>query len=133
MKKIISVVLALVFLLCFSGCGISFTAEKIISDSEIFSENEINAAMFRVYKKFGLDFEGCVLLEIEYDEYYSKPRAAEWAENYGYDEGIVLLSKFYVAAEGDGSLALGETYSNWNWILVRNENGPWKLMTWGYG
>ncbi len=132
MKKITAFVLVIIFIFCFSGCGISFTAEKIISDSEIFTEREINSAMFKVYKKFGLDFEGCVLLEIEYDEDYSKERADDWALNYGYDEAIVLLSKFYVAAE-NGSLALGETYSGWNWILVRNENGPWKLMTWGYG
>ena len=61
-------------------------AEKIISDSDIFTEDEINSAMFKVYKKFGLDFEGCILIELEYDEKYSKERAKEWAENYGYDK-----------------------------------------------
>lgn len=133
MKRFLAVFLALIIIFCFSGCGIPFTAKRIVSDSEIFSAKDINSAMFKVYKKFGIDFEGCVLLEIEYDEEYSKERADDWAENYGYDEGIVLLSKFYVAAESDGSLEPGETYSKWNWILVRNEGGPWKLMTWGYG
>ncbi len=132
MKKITAFFLALVCIICFSGCGMPFTAEKIISDSELFSEREINSAMFQVYKTFGLNFEGCVLLEIEYDEEYSKDRAEEWAEHYGFDEGIVLLSKFYVAGE-NGSLASGETYSKWNWILVRNNGGSWKLKDWGYG
>ena len=133
MRKITAFLLALICVLCFSGCGIPFTAERIISDSELFSESEINSAMFQVYKTFGLHFEGCVLLEIEYDEEYSKARAAEWAEHYDCDEGIVLLSKFYVAGESDGSLAPGQTYSKWNWILVRNKGGSWKLKDWGYG
>lgn len=133
MKKFLAAVFAVIMIFSFSGCGISFMAEKIISDSDIFTEDEINSAMFKVYKKFGLDFEGCILIELEYDEKYSKERAKEWAENYGYDEGIVLLSKFYVAAEGDGSLAVGETYDGWNWILVRNKGGVWRLVTWGYG
>lgn len=133
MKKITAFFLLFITIIGFSGCGMPFTANKIISDSQIFSEKEINSAMFKVYKKFGLDFEGCVLLELEYNEEYSKQRADDWAENYGADEAIVLLSKFYVATEGDGSLEPGETYKDWNWILVRNENGPWKLMTWGYG
>ena len=133
MKKVLALIFAAVCVFCFSGCGISFTAERIVSESEIFTEEDIDRAMFAVYKKFAFDFEGCVLLELEYDEDYSKPRAEDWAENYGYDEAIVLLSKFYVAAEGDGSLEPGETYAKWNWILVRNKGGSWKLMTWGYG
>ncbi|MBQ7874757.1 MAG: hypothetical protein IJ306_06315 [Oscillospiraceae bacterium] len=133
MKKVLAIILSAVCVFCFSGCGISFTAEKIVSESEIFTERDIDKAMFAVYKKFAFDFEGCVLLEIEYDEEYSKERAEGWAEQYDSDEAIVLLSKFYVAADGDGSLKPGETYSKWNWILVRNEGGPWKLMTWGYG
>ena len=132
MKRIFAVLLVAICVFCFSGCGISFTAEKIVSESEIFTEKDIDKAMFAVYKKFAFDFEGCVLLELEYDEDYSKPRADDWAENYGYDEGIVLLSEFYVYGE-NGSLAQGETYSKWNWVLVRDGNGPWKLMTWGYG
>ena len=132
MKKFLALVLAAVCVISFSACGISFTAERIISDSDIFTEAEINSAMFKVFKHFAFNFEGCVLLELEYDEEYSKDRAEEWAETYGYDEAIVLLSKFYVAAEGDGSLAPGQTYSKWNWVLVRNKGGAWKLITWGY-
>ncbi|MBR2041241.1 MAG: hypothetical protein IKL57_05450 [Oscillospiraceae bacterium] len=131
MKKIAAFFLAIIFIVCFSGCGIPFTAKKIIDESEIYSERDIEKAMNAVYCEFA-GFEGCVLLELEYDEEYSKERADDWAENYGADEAIVLLSKFYVAAE-NGSLTPGKTYSKWNWILVRNNNGPWKLMTWGYG
>lgn len=131
MKKILVFIMAAICAFCFSGCGIPFTAEKIIGDSELFRKSEIDRAMDEVYKQF-LTFEGCVLLEIEYDEEYSKERADDWADNYGYDEGIVLLSKFYVAGDNP-SLAKGETYSKWNWVLVRNKGGAWELKTWGYG
>lgn len=131
MKKAIAFIMAAVCVFCFSGCGVPFTAKKTIGDSEIYKAKEIDRAMKEVYERFAF-FEGCVLLEIEYDEEYSAPRGKDWAENYGYDEGIVLLSKFYVAGDNP-SLEKGETYSKWNWVLVRNKGGAWKLMTWGYG
>ncbi len=131
MKKFIAVVFAVLTVFCFSGCGIPFTAEKIVSDSEIFREKEIDRAMMEVYKQFAF-FEGCVLLEIEYDEDYSKERAEGWAAQYDADEAIVLLSKFYVAGENP-SLEQGKTYKGWNWILVRDKGKTWELKTWGYG
>ena len=133
MKKLAAFVLAIIFIISFSGCGMSLGAEKVISDSEIFRPGEINKAMFVVYKHFMLHFEGCILLKVEYNEEYSKPRAKEWAEHYDADEAIVLLSDFYVYSAGDGSLSPGQKYTKWNWILVRNNDGTWKLKDWGYG
>ncbi len=130
-KKILAALVAAALVLCLSGCGISFTAKKIIDDSDIYSKRDIEKAVNRVYSRFAL-FEGCALLELEYDEEYSKERMADWAENYDADEAIVLLSKFYVFGE-NGSLEPGKTYSKWNWILVRNKGGFWELKTWGYG
>lgn len=131
MKKIFAIIIVAALILCFCGCGIPFTAEKIIDDSDIYSKRDIEKAMNKVYSQFAL-FEGCALLELEYDEEYSKERMCDWAENYGADEAIVLLSKFYVFGE-NGSLEPGKTYTKWNWILVRNKGGFWELKTWGYG
>ena len=133
MKKFLSVIFTAVLIFSFSGCGISFAAKKTIPESEIFSADEINRAMNVVCHKFAFDFDGCVLLEIEYDEEYSKERANDWAEDYGYEQGIVLTSRFYVYSDGDGSLEPGGTYEKWEWILARNSRGAWKLITWGYG
>ena len=132
MKKIAVFFVALIMAFSLSGCGVPFFAEKIISDSDIYSKRDIEKAMNVVYRQFAF-FEGCALLSIEYDEEYSKERAADWAENYGADEAIVLLSKFYVYSDTDGSLEPGETYSRWNWVLVRDKGGFWELKTWGYG
>ena len=131
MKKVLAILLAAVLVISLSGCGIPFTAKKIIDDSKIYSERDIEKAMNRVYREFAF-FEGCVLLELEYDEEYSKERMHDWAEYYNADEAIVLLSKFYVFGE-NGSLEPGETYTKWNWILVRDKGGFWELKTWGYG
>ncbi len=131
MKKFLAFFLAAALVFCLSGCGIPFTAKKIIDDSKIYSERDIEKAMNKVYSQFAL-FEGCVLLELEYDEDYSKERMHDWAENYNADEAIVLLSKFYVFGE-NGSLEPGKTYTKWNWILVRDKGGFWELKTWGYG
>ncbi len=131
MKKFLAALLAAAMIFCLSGCGIPFTAKKIIDDSQIYSKRDIEKAMNQVYSQFAL-FEGCILLELEYDEEYSKERMHDWARQYDADEAIVLLSKFYVAAE-NGSLEPGKTYSKWNWILVRDKGGFWKLKTWGYG
>ena len=71
MKKFLAFFLAIALVLCLSGCGIPFTAKKIIDDSDIYSKRDIEKAMNRVYREFAF-FEGCVLLELEYDEEYSK-------------------------------------------------------------
>ncbi|MBQ2898943.1 MAG: hypothetical protein IJE28_04290, partial [Oscillospiraceae bacterium] len=70
MKKILAVILAAVLVFSFCGCGIPFTAEKIIGDSEIYSERDIEAAMDVVFRKF-CTFEFSVLTELEYDEEFS--------------------------------------------------------------
>ena len=59
---------------------------------------------------------------------------AAFLNQYGGDELIVLLSSFDVdASGGDGSLNPNETYSNWNWILVRDSGGQWRHADHGYG
>ena len=70
MKKVLAILLAAVLVISLSGCGIPFTAKKIIDDSKIYSERDIEKAMNLVYSQFAF-FEGCVLLELEYDEEYS--------------------------------------------------------------
>ncbi len=133
MKRFLALFIALLCLIAFSGCGTVVGAERNISDSEIFKMNEIDKAMNIVTRFFMFNFEGCVLLELEYDEDYSRARADEWAEQYNSDEAIVLSSSFYVENQGDGSLEEGRMYKNYNWILVKNKGESWQLKTWGYG
>ena len=80
------------------------------------------------------EFEGCTLLTMEYSEETSERSAPGWAETYGAGEAIVLLSSFQVDDKGgDGSFNPGDTYRNWQWVLVRSDGTDWELKTWGYG
>ena len=58
--------------------------------SNIYSPEEIYAAMERVTEYFEEEFEGCVLTNLVYDEDYSMMRAAQWAEKYGDEEAIIF-------------------------------------------
>lgn len=135
MKQTIFILL-LSFVLLLSGCsaGKVSTAQKIIGDSLMFTQAEIKDAMEVAMAHFQAEFEGCTLLTMEYSEEKSERSAPGWAETYGAGEGIVLLSSFEVDDKGgDGSFNPGDTYHNWQWVLVRSDGGDWELKTWGYG
>lgn len=47
---------------------------------------------------------------------------------------MVLYSDFDVdGSGGDGSLNPNSTYTDWSWVLVRENGGAWKIATWGMG
>ena len=107
--------------------------ERIVGESELYTEEEITDAMDAVTRNFMLEFAGCTMTELEYDESRSLELGKEFAEQYGADEAIVLFSSFDTdSLGGDGSLNPNSTYANWQWVLVRNDGGRWALMTWGY-
>lgn len=133
MKRLLSAVIVLALLLCGCSRGEVRNAQYEIGASEQFSEREIRSAMNIVSDLFRRNFDGCCLLSVYYDEAVSQRSAAGWAAQYGADEAIVLLSKFYVGADAEGSLNPDSTYDRYQWVLVRNAGGKWKLKTWGYG
>jgi len=107
--------------------------ERIIGDSQLYTEEEISEIMDAITANFMLDFAGCTMTELKYDEEFSLRRAEEYAQQYGADEAIVLTSSFDVdSLGGDGSFTPNSTYTNWQWILVRSAGGGWKLQTCGY-
>lgn len=109
--------------------------KRTIPHSDIFSEQDISEAMDLVEKQFNSGFRGCTLTDLWYDEDTSISSSDEWAAQYHKDEAIVLLSNFNVdSSGGDGSLNPNSTYTNWQWILVRNKgSNTWEIGTWGYG
>ena len=122
--------------LVLSGCGGGNASEVqvITGESALFTEGEIEDAMETAMNYFRKEFDGCTMTKIEYIESKSEPAAREWAQQYGADEAIVLYSVFDVdASGGDGSLNPNSTYSNWQWVLTRNQGEDWVLRTWGYG
>ena len=131
---VLPVILILLSLL--AGCtkGNVKNVEFIIGQSARYAETEIRDAMEVAIAHFKAEFEGCTLLTMEYAEEKVNNAGEAWAETYGADEGIVLLSSFQVDDKGgDGSFNPGDTYRNWQWVLVRSQDGAWELKTWGYG
>lgn len=136
MKRLtaIFIVAMLLFTLCAcSRGGDVSTHGRRLDDSNVYTEEDIIEAMNVVEAYFKKEFEGCKLNNIEYVEKDSIDAAAEWAEQYGTEQAIVLVSEFDVnASGGDGSLNPNSTYKNWQWILTRNSGETWTLQTWGY-
>ena len=107
---------------------------QINNESEVYSKKDIEKAMITTKRQFEFGFRGCKLTDLWYDDDINLSSASSWASQYNADEAIVLLSNFDVGSSGgDGSLNPNDTYSDWQWILVRNKGDiNWKLKTWGY-
>lgn len=111
-----------------------------LSKSEKFDEEEILAAMEAAETKLE-EFAGCTLTKLWYDEEYSDRMIESYLiSGKGSKNGanakntIVLLSDFTVdESGGDGSLNPNSTYTDWNWILIRDDGkAQWTVDDWGY-
>lgn len=95
---------------------------------------DIQAAVDVVEKKFKRDFSGCTMTALRYAPHSGKEGNEAWAEQYDAEEAMVLYSDFDVdSSGGDGSLNPNSTYTDWSWVLVRENGGAWKIATWGMG
>ena len=132
MKKMFAIICAIALLLTACGGNIR-NVQKIFGQTEQYAKEDIESAMDVALDYFAFEFEGCTMITIQYDP-VKDDAANAWAQQYGADQAIILLSSFEVGASGgDGSLNPNSTYSNWQWILTRNEGEKWTLRTWGYG
>ena len=131
MKKAVCAAL-LILLLC-ACSGKVDDAKTHTSGSELYTQEEITAAIDVIKKEFREEWNGCTLTEIYYAGDEVSQEYQDWADRNGADEVIVLLSSFDVdSSGGDGSLNPNSTYANWSWILVRTNKGPWKHVDHGY-
>lgn len=134
MNKIKCIILGILSALSLSACGgnISDVSTQRI-ESELYSQDDINAAVDIIKKEFKSDWKGCSLTEIRYAGDEITKEYQKWSERNNADEVIVLLSSFDVGSSGgDGSLNPNSTYDEWKWILVRSNGGQWKHVDHGY-
>lgn len=134
MKNAFVFILVIAFLLALCSCGGNVKNVQIVEvDSDFFTSRDISAAIKTAIKYFEREFEDCTLKEIKYIGDEEKKSFSEWAKQYDADEAIVLVSSFEVGLSGlDGSLEPGQTYENWQWVLVRDNGGSWRHVTHGY-
>ncbi|MCD8254129.1 MAG: hypothetical protein LUC36_01090 [Oscillospiraceae bacterium] len=133
-RVLTGVLLLLLMLIALTGCGGNVDNVQI-SDwkpSEIYSDDDIEAAFKAVKDYFSQEFDGCTLTQLYYPGDSYADEFNEWAERYGSDEAIVILSSFDVdSSGGDGSLNPNSTYTDWKWVLIRS-GGGWEHADHGY-
>lgn len=134
MKKKASLLMCCILVLSLCSCGGNIKNVKTHEvDSQLYTQDNINAAIETIKKEFDKDWKGCTLTEIYYAGDDTSKDYQDWADRNDADEVIVLLSSFDVdSSGGDGSLNPNSTYDNWNWILVRTNKGKWKHVDHGY-
>ena len=134
MKKIVCIILCSLLVFSLSACGGDISRVNTHNvNSEIYSQEDINAAIDTIKKEFMRNGGGCTLTEIYYAGDDSSKDHQDWADRNNADEVIVLLSSFDVdSSGGDGSLNPNSTYSDWSWILVRTNGGKWQHVDHGY-
>ena len=134
MKKVVFTAMFMLIILTLCACGGKRNDTKTLGlDSNLYTQEEITAAIDVIKKEFQEEWSGCILTEICYAGDKVSQEHQDWADRNGADEVIVLLSSFDVdSSGGDGSLNPNSTYTNWMWILVRTDKGPWKHVDHGY-
>lgn len=142
MKKIVIYLSMILMIFSLVGCNQNNKPTNIkvdIGESTKFSKEEIDNAVDCLKRSF--DFEACTLTKIYYNEEISNTAVENYlqfgngSENKVKAENvIVLLSDFDVDNSGNNPvLNPGETYTNYNWILIRDDkNSDWKVDDCGF-
>lgn len=142
MKKIVIYLSMILMIFSLVGCNQNNKPTDIkldIGESTKFSKEEIDNAVDCLKRSF--DFEACTLTKIYYNEEISNTAVEDYLQfgngsvNKVKDENvIVLLSDFDVDNSGDNPvLNPGESYTNYNWILIRDDkNSDWKVDDCGF-
>lgn len=142
MKKLVMCIYLSLTVLFFSGCDNSKATANVeihIGESQYFSEAEIQEGINLVKEKF--DFKDCTLLKLWYDEEKTEQMKEGYLNNgiglvnkVKPENVIVILSNFKVDKAGKNPVfSQGATYSNYNWILIRdNKDSQWTISDNGY-
>ena len=142
MKKISTYLSMILIIFSLVGCNKTNESNNIevnIGKSTKFTQEEINKAIDCLKSDF--NFEACTLTKIYYDEEKSNTTIENYfqfgkgSENNVKPENIIaLLSDFDVDDSGDNPvLNPGETYTDYNWILMRDDkDSDWKVDDFGF-
>lgn len=103
--------------------------QVIEKDSSLYSQDDIRSAMEIVKNDFEKDWKGCTLTEIRYagDE-----ESREESESRG-SETMVLYSTIETDRNAkNSSMNSPYTYTDFKWILTKDDNGNWVHVDHGY-
>ncbi len=131
---IVLIFLLVLLLIGMHGCGGDVSSVVIKPyQSERYEQEEIQQAIDIILKVFKKSYPGCTLTELTYAGDEKTEREKDFAKKHNADEVIVLISNFHVDSSGQVvTFNPNSTYSNWLWILVRNNGSEWRLVDCGY-
>lgn len=131
MMKLVVAVLTVLMSMVLFGCQSSIIAEDY--ESDVYTEEQLAAAVNVITDTFANDFPQCTLQEIEYDEDYSESLEEINKEMYAVDNAVVFTSTFVVDDDYEsGPLNAGMVYEDYEWTLTMDADGNWTLITCGY-
>ena len=122
-------------MLSLSSCMHGVVSHVEISEysSEVYSDEDIDAAMKVVMQAFDESSELWYLLELSYIGDDMMEDYQDYIEREEADDVIVLLSDFYISIFSMSPVMnTGSKYEGYNWILVRNEGEDWRIVDRGY-
>jgi hypothetical protein len=132
MKRILSLLLIFVLLLSLTSCGTLNFVDIEEFSSEIYTARDIADAMEVVLEEFQ-GKKDRILLNLSYIGDSKLSDYGDWADRNGADDVIVFLTDYYVSFFSDTPTQnAGSTYENWNFILVRTNDGEWEIVDQGY-
>ena len=118
----------------FNREGDTSNVKTIIDEDSMYSKEDIDEAtsvIFNEFKKYPAKMES-----LSYDEKKCEFLVDEYKDKYNAKEVIVFYSDFVTYSNKSATkflnLDLNQRYSDWIWILTRNDDENWTLREWGY-
>ena len=136
MKKIIVLITVICFAFVLGSCSDVKDVEINYGNSECYSKKDMDLAINEIIKEFK-SWDGCKLYSLEYagDDYCKEELSYcnSLREDKNFTECIIFDSSFRSPINGGGAWQPNEIYDFWSWILAREDDGDWELLTWGFG
>ena len=139
MKRFLCLLLLSALLLGLVGCGSQVRIDY--GTSSLYTKADMDAAIQLIRQTFDT-WDGCELHSIRYvSDENSSDKNLVWMNELGAAQGIrqdftqciLFESSFHSPRRNAGAWDSDREYTGWEWWLARTEDGPWQLMTWGYG
>lgn len=125
-----------IFIIIFGLLGL-FYSNRVIIDyghSSLYTKEDMKLAIEVIKKEFKT-LRGFKLYSISYiDDEYSNQQlhyCNSVNNNYNFNECIVFESNFHSSKMSE-AFEPDTDYIGWRWILARNNNSQWQLITSGY-
>ncbi len=138
MKRFFVILLALLSTILLFACAKGNTGSYTVDygSSDVYTKQDMDLAIKKITDEFS-DWEGCVLYSVKYMGDDVCEENLEYCNSLKDDaeftQCMIFESSFRSPVNGGGAWEANHVYENWSWVIAREADGPWNLLTWGYG